>query len=186
MVEWTRVKWTEAGQITRVLGWDDEPVETLTMPPCTFFAKLKSDGRLGHAVAFLAQALPRFDAVSWAVRFVHDSEPVAKPESPEANALKSALLWLQDPSEERRRTAFVAARKCKGAESMAAMAVFFSGGSIAPLKCDPQPAPPDAAGRFAAVAVRIACARSADRERAFRTALETGERLACKTDAVAA
>jgi hypothetical protein len=177
MTEWSRVSWTEAGQVTRMLRWK-ETVDREALPPAEYFDGLKSQGRLADAVSFLAQALRRFDAVSWAIRFVRDCEPGVDPESAEGAALKAALLWLQDPSDERRRTAFAAARAAKGAESLAAMAVFFSGGSLAPAQCEPLPAPPETAGRLAAAAVRLACVRAANPESALLTALAAGEKFA--------
>jgi len=177
MDEWTRVKWTEAGQVTRLLGWE-ESAAAEAMRPAEFLAQLRANRRWTPAIAFLAQALPRFEAVTWAVRFVRDSEPAAGPETPEGVALKSALLWLQDPCDERRRTAFAAARAASGAEAMAAMAVFYSGGSVAPANCEPLPAPHHLAGRCAAAAVTLACVRSAHQERAMMAALEAGVRFA--------
>lgn len=181
MTEWSRVSWTEAGQVTRVLGWK-ETTETEALPPAEYFDRLKSQGRLADAVSFLAQSLRRFDAVSWAIRIVRGFEPAPDPETAEGAALKTALLWLQDPSDERRRTAFQAARAANGAEAMAAMAVFFSGGSVAPAQCEPLPAPPETAGRLAAAAVRLACIRTSNQKDALLAALAAGERLARDTD----
>lgn len=183
MAEWSRVSWTEAGQVTRGLGWR-ETAESEALPPAEYFARLKSEGRLAHAVCFLAQSLRRFDAVSWAVRFVRDCEPASDSQSAEGTALKAALLWLQDPSDERRRTAFQAARAAKGAEAMAAMAVFFSGGSVAPPQCEPCPAPRETAGRLAAAAVRLACVRAANQENALLAALAAGEKFARDNNSV--
>ena len=185
MTEWSRVSWTEAGQVTRVLGWK-ESAETEALPPGAYFDRLKSEDRLADAVCFLAQSLRRFDAVTWAVRFVRDCEPVPDPETAEGNALKAALLWLQDPSDERRRIAFAAARAAKGAEALAAMAVFFSGGSVAPPHCEALPAPPDTAGRLAAAAVRLACVRTRNPEDALHSALAAGEKIACDNDGTVA
>ncbi|HEY0302001.1 MAG TPA: hypothetical protein VGC36_11730, partial [Rhizomicrobium sp.] len=145
MTQWPRVKWSEAGQITRLLGWADAGAA----PPAAHFAELKNGARYAEAVKFLALALPRLETVAWAARAVRDTAPGSAPGTPEATALKTALLWLQDPVETRRRAAFDAAQAADSAsaEAMAAMAAFYSGGSIAPIDCEPLPAPPDAAGR---------------------------------------
>jgi hypothetical protein len=179
MTDWTRVKWTEAGQITELLGWGDAGASK-SLSPQEFFGQLKQAGRLREAVSFIALALPRFEAVAWAARFVRDTEPPAAAKSPEAEAIKATLLWIQDPVEARRRMAFASARAAtlSSAEAMVAMAAYYSGGSIAPDGCEPLPASPTAAGRFAAGAVQIAAARSTDRKRALSEALEAAERLA--------
>ena len=70
---WTRVKWTEAGQVTAILGWkaaagDPSPGQ----PPRAYFDALRAAGRDADAVEFLSQALPRWEAVAWAARSVRD------------------------------------------------------------------------------------------------------------------
>lgn len=180
-MEWQRVRWSEAGQVTAQLGWR-EPPEAASQPPAVYFAKLKAQKRYGDAVKFLALALPRLETVAWAARAVRDTEPAAEPGSPEANALKAALLWLQDPVEGRRRAAHDAAQACDSAsaEALAALAAFFSGGSIAPPDCEPLPAPRDAAGRFSAGAILLAAARSKDMDGALENILQRGEVLAAE------
>lgn len=176
-MEWSRVKWSEAAQITALLGRADEGRD---MAPARYFARLMSAGRLDDAVHFLALALPRFESVAWAARMVRDISGPERAGESEAAALKSALLWLQDPVETRRRAAFEAAEAAPSdsAGRMAALAVFYSGGSIAPIDCQPLPAPREAAGRFAAGAILLAAARAPDMEAALRKALASGEALA--------
>jgi hypothetical protein len=98
----------------------------------------------------------------------------------DADALKAALLWVQDPTEPRRRAAFEAAKLADdgSAERLAAMAAFLSGGSLAPDNCPPVPAPKDVAGRVAAGAVLVAAGRSADRKAAINKALDAGDAIA--------
>jgi hypothetical protein len=186
MTEWTRVKWGEAGQVVSVLGWDedeDAPAVDARLKPKAYFDALVADGRYADAVGFLAQALPRLEAVAWAARTVQDlREGAVKPRSAEAEALKAALLWIQDPSEPRRRAAYQAAEACPKptAEKLAAFAAFFSGGSIAPAEQPAVLAPRDAAGRFAAGAVLAAAAQSADMSAALKQALESGDAIAAR------
>jgi hypothetical protein len=179
MGEWRRVKWSEAGQITAALGWQ-ETAERAALAPAAYFDALKRAARPGDAVRFLALALPRFETVTWSARVVRASEPAAAPDSAAGTALKAALLWLQNPVEGRRRGAFDAAQAAanKGAEAMAALAVFYSGGSVAPENCEPLPAPPHAAGRLAASDILLAAARSSDADRLLHDALALGETLA--------
>jgi hypothetical protein len=182
MSEWARVKWSEARQIISTLGWDEEAAGDVSAPPKVYFDRLVDAGRFPEAATFLGQALPRLEAVAWAARAVQDlreNDPKA-PGGPEAQALKSALLWVQDPSEPRRRAAYDAAEAADGqsAEHLAALAAFFSGGSIAPADAPPLPAPREAAGRFASGAVMVAAARTGDMNGALQRCLETGQAIA--------
>ena len=181
MSEWTRVKWSEARQILAILDWpEDEAGPHASARPKTYFDALREAGRLPEAASYLGQALPRLEAVAWAARSVQQLRENAPSRGPEADALKATLLWLQDPTENRRRAAFEAAEQCKAdsAERMAAMAAFFSGGSIAPLDCPPVPAPRDTAGRFAAGAVVVASAATGDLQASLQHCLDAGEALA--------
>lgn len=176
MVRWTRVKWTEAQQVTEQLDW---PADAgAAAHPEAYFETLRRDGRLHDAACFLAQALPRHEAVAWAARAVRDLGASARPG--EAEALKAALLWVQDPSETRRRAAWSASEQAPddSPERFAALAAFFSGGSIAPPDCAPVPAPRDTAARFAAAAVTLAAVRSGDPDGGLARALDAGDSLA--------
>ena len=173
------MKWTEAGQVTAVLGWkaapgDPSPAER----PRAYFEALRAAGRDTDAVEFLSQALPRWEAVAWAARAVRDLGGLDG--EADARALKAALLWVQDPTEDRRRAAQEAA---EGAEPdsparLAALAAFYSGGSIAPADAEVLPAPRDAAGRFAAGAIITAAARAADMDAALAASLGAGSAIA--------
>lgn len=173
------MKWTEAGQVTAILGWkaaagDPSPGQ----PPRAYFDALRAAGRDADAVEFLSQALPRWEAVAWAARSVRDLSSPG--DEADARALKAALLWIQDPTEERRRAAQDAA---EGAEPdsparLAALAAFYSGGSIAPADAEILPAPRDAAGRFAAGAILTVAARADDMDGALAASLGTGSAIA--------
>lgn len=173
------MKWTEAGQVTAVLGWKDAAGDPPPGDaPRAYFDALRAAGRDSDAVEFLSQALPRWEAVAWAARSVRDLGSPA--DEADARALKAALLWVQDPSEERRRAAQEAA---EGAEPdsparLAALAAFYSGGSIAPADADVLPAPRDAAGRFAAGAILTAAARADDMDAALASSLGAGAAIA--------
>ena len=87
------------------------------------------------AVRFLAHALPKREAVWWAcvcARQVADGKEPA----PVKAALAAAEKWVADPSEDNRATAMPAARRPSWATpaGCAAMAAFWSGGSLAPPK----------------------------------------------------
>ena len=176
MRRWKHVKWTEAGQVAANLGWPPSTRDGET--PEATFDRLLQDGRDDEAAMFLGQALPRFEVVAWAARAVRDLAPDNAASDEEA--MKATLLWLQDPSDTRRRAAFDAAEAAGDAspQRMCALAVFFSGGSLAPVDQRALLAPTDAAGKFAAGAVLTAATRSGRREEGLRAALALGDALA--------
>ncbi len=180
---WIRVKWTEAGQIAEMAGWrgSPSPRAPLSASPSDFCASLVEEGLKADAARFLAHALPRFDAVQWAVEVARDLTPPESLGADERDALKAAALWLQDPSDERRRAAHAAAEACLDSASpfaLCAIAIFFSGGSIAPIDCDPIQPPREAAGRFVAAAVLAAAMRSGDMLDGLDRAVAAAGRLA--------
>jgi hypothetical protein len=178
--DWTRVKWTEAGQVTGQLGWAAEAEAIARTPPQAYFAALRKAARLEDAAFFLGMALPRHETVGWAARAVRDlGEGRARPR-PDADALKAALLWVQDPTEPRRRAAFEAAQGAdtSGAERLAALAAFLSGGSMAPDNVQPVLAPKEAAGRLAAGAILLAAGSGPGRAVAINRALDDGDAIA--------
>lgn len=177
MKRWKQVRWTEAGQVTAILGW---PVSEHDQdPPEAVFDRLREEGRDDDAVLFLGQALPRYEVVAWAVRTVRElSPPDLAPR--DAAALDAAQQWLREPNDSRRRAAYDAAEAASSvsAQRMCALAVFFSGGSLAPPDLEPLPAPKDALGAFAAGAVLTAVTRSGRRQEGLRAALALGDALA--------
>jgi len=177
MRRWKQVKWTEAGQVAAILGWPSSVHDADA--PETFFDRLVQEGRDDDAALFLGQALPRYEVVAWAAQAVRQLTP-ATVSLNDADALKAALLWLQDPSETRRRAAFTAASEASAAspQRMCAMAVFFSGGSMALDTLEPLPPPKDTAGTFAAGAVLTAASHGVRRRQELREALALGDAFA--------
>lgn len=176
MRRWKQVRWAEAGQITAILGWPKSDHDA--DPPEVFFDRLVEEGRVDDAALFLGQALPRFEAVAWAARTVQDLSPTSGVE--DAEALKATLLWLQEPSDGRRRAASEIAEHSRGAspQRMCALAVFYSGGSITSTDVEPVLPPKDVAGAFASGAVLTAAAESGRHTESLRSALVLGDALA--------
>jgi hypothetical protein len=176
MGRWTQVRWTEAGQVTANLGWPRSADDA--QPPEIFFDALRAQGREPEAALFLGQALPRYEVVAWAARAVRELAPPDR--TPDGEALKAALLWLQDPSDSRRRAAFEASERAGDGspQRLCALAVFFSGGSLAPDHLQPVLPPKETAGKFAAAAVIRAAAAGGQPKDALRQALDLGEALA--------
>lgn len=180
MTDWTRVKWSEAGQVIELLDWAAPTEAVARTPPQQYFQELRRARRLEDATFFLGMALPRQETVAWAARSVRDIDEGFERPRADVDALRAALLWVQDPSEPRRRAAFEAANLAAiaSAERLAAMAVFLSGGSLAPDNVQPVPAPNDVAGRIAAGAILVAAAKRSDRAEAINRALDEGDAIA--------
>jgi hypothetical protein len=187
MRTWKHVRWTEARQVTDLLGWPAEPGDKARVAPEVFFKDLIEAGRLTDAAFFLGQALPRFETVAWAARAVRDLAPEPTLPEAEVDALRAALLWVQDPSDARRRASFEAAGKVREAcpARIAALAVYFSGGSITPDEAPQTQPPKEMAGRLAAGAVLLAAAKSGQMQAALTRALGDGARIAEKGIAAA-
>lgn len=103
------------------------------LTPSQFLDVLVVQRLYKDATRFLAHAMPKREAVWWAVLCARE---VSVPSSPQAidAATRAAAAWVEDPSEENRRAALSAA---KGAgfgtpAASAAMAAFVSGGSLGP------------------------------------------------------
>ncbi len=181
--DWSNVKFTLAEQVAR-LGTLSERAAALLAPgdsPAAFFAKLRAEGAVDDALIFVAQALPRLQAVRWACDCAREGGHARGPADEEA--LAAAAAWLRDPSEELRRAAQSAAERAefKSAEAFAALAAFWSGGSIAPAQSPHAvPAPPNLCGKAAYAAAALAATRGEPRsigERKDRF-LDAAQRLA--------
>jgi hypothetical protein len=178
---WSRVRWTEASQLAAILGWPaDAEGPDQALEPQAFFQALREGGRAVQAAQFLGVALPRWEAVAWAARSVRDLTSDDARGPAEAEALKRALLWVQDPSDARRRAAFEAAEGADSAspERLAALAAFFSGGSMTPDNCEAVQTPPEIAGKLAAGAVLAAAFAAQEPWGALERSFEEGVKLA--------
>lgn len=127
---WSRVKWTRAGQVLPLTGADTGAIDP-DLPPARAFAAARAEDPLA-AIRFMAQALPRIDAAAWMLACL---ERFGRPADPgRAAALKAVRRWVTNPSEEAKRLAWNAgdAIRFDGAEGAACLAVFLSGGGMAP------------------------------------------------------
>ncbi len=163
---WQAVKWSEPGQVLALLGLDPGLASEQTVQG--YYQGLIRQDLHSQAADYVAQALPRWEAVTWAARTV-TRLALSDAQAPGAT-LRAVLQWIRDPGETRRRAAFAAAQSIEATtpEYLLAMAAFYSGGSVAPEGCEPIQPPRDAAGRFCAGAVKLAVARSADLPKAYQ------------------
>ena len=83
------------------------------------------------AVRFVAHALPKREAVWWALLCAREAAGDAPPAEVKAS-LDATDVWVRHPGDEQRRAAMVAAQKAtfKTAAGCAGLAAFLSGGSL--------------------------------------------------------
>jgi hypothetical protein len=124
-----------ATEVCKHFQLDEEGKKLLreSMTPRQFLDALIEKQHYLDAIRFLAYALPKREAIWWAcvcARSVAGGNPPPKI----AAALQAAEKWVADPSEENRRSAQPASEGAElgTAAGCAAMAVFWSGGSLAP------------------------------------------------------
>ena len=115
------------------LGDEAKPLLKDGLTPQQFLDVLEGKALYVDAFRFLAHALPKREGVFWAVTC---AKQVAGPQPPAnvAAALAAANKWVLDPSEDNRRAAEVAyqAAELSTAAGCAAIAAFWSGGSLSP------------------------------------------------------
>lgn len=148
--------------------------------PNGFLRALIAGGHLMSAVRYLAHGLPKREAVWWACQSIRAAGLRATPQ--DAAALRAAEAWVYEPTEERRRAAEAAADEA-GLESpagLAAMGVFFSGGSIAPAEFEAVPPAEHLTGAMVASAVLCAAFDGPpdSRDTSLRRALAKGIEIA--------
>ena len=102
------------------------------LSPQGYLALLVDAGQIGDAVRFLAFALPIREGVWWACVVVHGN--LNEPVGPDALCLGRTASWVYEPTDSHRRACMAAAESANfdGAAAYAALAVFWSGGSMAP------------------------------------------------------
>lgn len=153
---WPRVKWTRAAQVAPLLGNQPDLAAVGGMPPAAAFAVLRDSDPMG-AARFMAQCLSRVDAARWVAACLAEAD--ANPPPARAVAAKAVRRWVSHPSDDARRLAYDAGGMAgwETMEGMACLAIFLSGGSLAPpAQEQPVNPPPGAFGQAAAGAVLLA------------------------------
>src|SRR5215472_15646520 len=154
---------------------------TPEMPVRGYIEQLAGGERLREAVSVMAHALPKRDAIAWGLECVQRVEAAsAKPKA--GPALQAVDDWLAKPGEQPRRAAHEAAQQagfgtpagCLG------LAVFMSGGSMAPAEAPVAPEPaPHVCGKLVAGAILMAAVSDpVNAAKHFRGFLDRGLQLA--------
>jgi hypothetical protein len=152
---WRRVKWTRAGQLAGLADIGDALAGLHDAPPAVAFAALRAQ-QPQACVRFMAQCLPRFEAVQWVGRAL-SRIPAATPAAAEVR--RGIGDWIADPSDKRRRLVFDLAQALGFGhpEGAAGLAVFLSGGSMSPPEVEQGVAPPPGTfGQAVAAAILLA------------------------------
>lgn len=140
---------------------DEESQHLLDETPGTepFLRALIEKEHYGDAVAFLAHGLPKREAVWWACLCVRSA--LGDPhQARDLEILGLAEAWVQDPSDSNRRAAMAAAEasEFKTPACWAAVAAFWSGGSLAPADLPEVPPADNLTGKAVVAAVMMAVA----------------------------
>lgn len=133
---WRRVKWTRAGQLAGLASAGEALAGLHDAPPPVALAALR-ESNPQVAVRFMAQCLPRFDAVRW----LHEGlarSAAPPPGSARAEIRTGIAAWLADPSDKRRRLVFEFAEAAgfDAPEGAAGLAIFLSGGGLGPAELE--------------------------------------------------
>src|SRR5438874_13023943 len=130
------------------------------LSPRAFFELLAERDLTSDALRFLAQAMPKRRAVWWGCLCAwHNRRPEL--EAAEAAALRAAVCWVLEPTEERRRAAEQPGREAKFSTPAGclAMAAFWSGGSMTRPELPVVRPPAHLTGRLVGGTVLLAAAR---------------------------
>jgi hypothetical protein len=135
---------TAAAAIVSAAGLGDE-ARALLQPddkPRAYLDRLLAAEHAADVVRFLAYVLPKREAVWWV--WVCARKAAGDAPAPAVKvALEAVERWIVQPTDDTRRAAFVAAEAADVGTpaGCAGLAVFFSGGSIAPASVSDVPPP---------------------------------------------
>ena len=125
-----------------------------------------------EATRVFAHALPKREAVWWACMCAAHTTP-AEPGAADTKARELAEIWVRQQTDEIRRAAMEEARRAgfQSPEAWAAVAAFWSAGSLAPPTAPVVPPPAHLTGVAVAGAVALASVRGAPNRQKQRLAL---------------
>ncbi len=184
MSDWATVHWSRARQITDLIGIKGAGAPASGISPASYYADLLANARQGDAVTFLALALPRYEVIRWTTdvmaRFGN-----ADRDLDDMRAFEVARQWVRSPSEALRRQCQDLAETMEDMtpEKILLLAIFFSGGSIAPDGQTPVHPKEDVTGHLAGAAIAMTVARASDRGAVYAEVLSSGESLARRAEA---
>jgi hypothetical protein len=165
------------------LGEEARALATPGMPVRAYVEQLASTGRLRDAAAALAHVLPKEKAIAWGLESVRKVPEAGKRPGAEA-AMQAVDAWLAGADDQKRRAAMAAAEQAGMATPAGCLglAVFLSGGSMAPPDTPVAPEPePQLSGRMTACALALAVALDPQHETEhFRAFVDSGFKMAAE------
>jgi hypothetical protein len=185
----------EAGHLARgsaaevcgrfALGEEARALLVGPLSPGQFLDLLRKRRLDQDATRMIANALPKREAVWWALSCAREAAGV-NPSPASLAALESAQAWVREPSEENRRATLAAAEAAGLGTSSgcAALAAFWSGGSLGPPGTPVVPPAEHLTAHAAAGAVMLAVVESEPEKAAekYRAFLSRGVAVADGTD----
>jgi hypothetical protein len=170
----TPVEWAKVAD----LGDPAKAAATTAESPRALVATLADQGMHADAVRLLAHLLPKREAVWWAwscAKAAAGTTP--KPEV--VAALAATERWITEPTDAHRRAAMDAANEADLATpaGLAGLAVFFSGGSVAPPEAPVTPPGPFLAAKAVSGAVILATVAGGGSASWHRAFLDLGVRV---------
>lgn len=176
MTNWTKVGWSNASQVLGIIGQPFDDTSSANLPPDAYFTKLVETERLEDAATFVGHALPRFEAIMWAVQALRTRLPEGKSDP----IVTEVLRWIDDPTDERRRAIFRMAEAAGGSSAPALLgyAVFMSGGSISEPDLPAVLPPADVCAKLAGAAVLKSAFADVNPQEALRNAITIGDSVA--------
>ena len=117
----------------------------------------------------MATALPRAEAIEWALRSLPTIDQSEADYAPRRLLRDAAHRWIDEPDDENRRAIFALAENGDRAwpETLLGLAIYFSGGSIAPEENAPVTAEPAVCGTLVSTALQTVAAADAAASEAF-------------------
>jgi hypothetical protein len=131
------------------------------MGPREFVDALVASKQYVTGIDFMAHAMPARDAIWWGCLCLQHACGDSLLPADKA-AARAAVQWIMQPSEENRAAALAPAQAAGSASPAGglAMAVYQTGGNIAPPKAPPAPPPPFASAKAVAGAIKLACTKA--------------------------
>lgn len=163
------------------LDKEERPLLTPGATPRELLDALAAAGKRRAAIRFLAHALPHREAVWWGCLCLKQAFPAGMP-GPEEAAVKTAVLWVLEPTEAARKAAadsVEAAGKTTPGGGVA-WAVSLTGGSLSPTipKVPPVPPGPYLPAKALVGAILLASTKTPNLEDAQRLFVELGTGVA--------
>lgn len=129
-----------------------------------YLDSLRRDGLLGDAVDVVSYVLPKQYAIAWGCDCWRAAHERSEPDPVDKSAAAAAQRWLQDPSEENRRSALVLADRLgyRTAGAWLAAAAGWTGGTMMPGGEYEVPPPPGLSGNAVSAALKLLAATEPD------------------------